>query len=197
MDFLNPLLMVTKPSERLGIPVGEWSYLLFQIATAKLPVELEMRFDQRYGSDPRALPIFDQLVGFLEEKNRLLNNIPREVRESSANAGRRVIFDQGAGRSGCRIKTTPPLWRESNSKPRSIYAAERNQRWCPFCEAGGHELTSCGRFYNENPYKRNADCVRSGAKRTRQTAGPSRQHCGPANPVGDGVVNIRTRRKSP
>ncbi|GBP71935.1 hypothetical protein EVAR_47880_1 [Eumeta japonica] len=26
----------------------------------------------------------------------------------------------------------------------------------PFCEAGGHELTSGGRFYNENPDKRKA-----------------------------------------
>ncbi|GBP40055.1 hypothetical protein EVAR_19184_1 [Eumeta japonica] len=75
---------------RLGLPVGERSYLLFHITTAKLPTELKTRFEQRYGSDPRMLPTFDQLMKFLEEKCRLFDNIPRDVGESSGNTGRRV-----------------------------------------------------------------------------------------------------------
>ncbi|GBP24440.1 hypothetical protein EVAR_19316_1 [Eumeta japonica] len=90
IDFLNSLLMATKSLERLGFPVGEWSYLLFHIATAKIPVQLKSRFEQKYSSDSRVLLTFDQLMEFLEEECRLLDDIPRDVQESSGNACRRV-----------------------------------------------------------------------------------------------------------
>ncbi|GBP43142.1 hypothetical protein EVAR_40582_1 [Eumeta japonica] len=40
----SPFLIVTKSLERLGLPAGEWPYLLFHIETAKLPLELKTRF---------------------------------------------------------------------------------------------------------------------------------------------------------
>ncbi|GBP32814.1 hypothetical protein EVAR_19666_1 [Eumeta japonica] len=59
INFLNPLLMATKLLEKLELPIGESSYLLFHIVFAKLPTELKTRFEKRYGSDPRVLPTFD------------------------------------------------------------------------------------------------------------------------------------------
>ncbi|GBP81999.1 hypothetical protein EVAR_62876_1 [Eumeta japonica] len=112
IDFLNLLLMATKSLERLGLPVGERSYLLLHIATAKLPVELKMRFEQRYGNDPRMLPTFNLLVEFLQEECRFLVNIPRDVQESSGNGSRRVKPNQRADDSGCKIETAPLLRRE-------------------------------------------------------------------------------------
>ncbi|GBP25815.1 hypothetical protein EVAR_94835_1 [Eumeta japonica] len=44
IEFLDPLLMATKSLERLGLPIGEWPYLLFHIVKAKLFTELKTRF---------------------------------------------------------------------------------------------------------------------------------------------------------
>ncbi|GBP83183.1 hypothetical protein EVAR_59596_1 [Eumeta japonica] len=46
----------------------------------KLPVKLKTRIEQKYSSDPRVLSTFDQLVEFIEEEYRLLENVPRHVR---------------------------------------------------------------------------------------------------------------------
>ncbi|GBP55471.1 hypothetical protein EVAR_42647_1 [Eumeta japonica] len=56
------------------------------------------------------------------------------MQKLSGNAGRQVAINQRAGVSDRRFQTSPPLWRESNPKPHLVYAAERDQRRCPFCE---------------------------------------------------------------
>ncbi|GBP58755.1 Putative fatty acyl-CoA reductase CG5065 [Eumeta japonica] len=112
-DFLNLFLMATKSLKILELSVGELPYLLFHIAPAKLPVKLKTRLKQRYGSHPRVLPIFDQLVEFLEEKCLFLYKIPRDVQKSSGNASRWMTYDQRASDSGRRIKTPPPLRRKA------------------------------------------------------------------------------------
>ncbi|GBP79806.1 hypothetical protein EVAR_56862_1 [Eumeta japonica] len=81
-----------------------WSYRLFHIARGKLPIELKTRFKQR----PSSAVNFDQLVKFLKEKFRLLDNIPRDVRESRGIEGCWETPDQRSGDSGRRIGTPPP-----------------------------------------------------------------------------------------
>ncbi|GBP04115.1 hypothetical protein EVAR_68151_1 [Eumeta japonica] len=80
----------------------ESGYVLFHIATAKLPVELKVQFEQRYGSDRRVLSTFNHIVEFSEEGYRLLDNILLEVGESNGNLGRqgkwRALLDSTAGR---------------------------------------------------------------------------------------------------
>ncbi|GBP92284.1 hypothetical protein EVAR_24953_1 [Eumeta japonica] len=53
--------MAIKSLQRLELPVREPSYLLFYIASAKLPVELKAWFKQKYGSDPRVLPTIERV----------------------------------------------------------------------------------------------------------------------------------------
>ncbi|GBP43141.1 hypothetical protein EVAR_40581_1 [Eumeta japonica] len=61
------------------------------------------------------LPTFAQLVELFEEECRLLNNILRNVRESSGNVGRRVISDQRIVlRAG-----TPRRWGGDDTRMRS------------------------------------------------------------------------------
>ncbi|GBP81478.1 hypothetical protein EVAR_86159_1 [Eumeta japonica] len=97
---------------------------------------------------------------FLTEECR--ENIPLDVWGWSANVGHRMILEQRAGDNGRRNETLPKLWWELNSKLRLVNTAEQDHRWCPFRKAGGHELTSCGRFYNENPDKRKAYVTQRG-----------------------------------
>ncbi|GBP74828.1 hypothetical protein EVAR_55098_1 [Eumeta japonica] len=97
INFLNSFLVATKSLERLRLPIGEWSYLFFQIATVKLHTELKTRFKQRYGSDLRVLPTFYQLVEFLEEENQLFDSIPCHKLTScgqfyNKNPDKRMVF---------------------------------------------------------------------------------------------------------
>ncbi|GBP58757.1 hypothetical protein EVAR_35536_1 [Eumeta japonica] len=71
---------------------------------------------------------FDQLIKFLEEEFRLLDNIPRDVRISSDNVDRWVTPDQRVRGSDRTIKTPPLLQQESNSKRHPADAVERNQK---------------------------------------------------------------------
>ncbi|GBP48718.1 hypothetical protein EVAR_88179_1 [Eumeta japonica] len=78
----------------------------------------------------------------------------------------------------------------------SLYATERDQRWCPFCETGGHVLTLCGQFIATSHYL--FLCFNApSARRSGQTAGPSRQQCRSAHPMGGGAGKIRPRNDSP
>ncbi|GBP00978.1 hypothetical protein EVAR_2274_1 [Eumeta japonica] len=129
--------MATKSLKRLGLLVGEWSYLPFHITTAKLPVELKLGLSEATVAT----------VEFYQPSTSSWTS-------SRRNIGCWVILDQRVGDNGRKIETAPPLRRESNSKPLLVCAAERDQRWCPFYEVSGHELTSCGWFYIINPDKR-------------------------------------------
>ncbi|GBP25814.1 hypothetical protein EVAR_94834_1 [Eumeta japonica] len=143
------------------------------------------------------LPTFNQLQEFLEEEYRLLDNIPQDVRKSSGNASRRVTPDQRMDGSGCRIETSPPLRRESNSQPLPVYAAEWDQRWT-ICEAIGHELTTCRRmrsckFCDRLSHHFFLRFKAPSARRPDHTAGPPRQLCAPEHPTSGTSSNTRTR----
>ncbi|GBP54697.1 hypothetical protein EVAR_42897_1 [Eumeta japonica] len=81
------------------------------------------------------LPTFDQLVEFLKEECRLLDNIPWDLREWSSNADRQMTHEQRTGDSGCKIDTPPSLRQESKPKPHPIYARE---------QAAGPSRQHCG-----------------------------------------------------
>ncbi|GBP71934.1 hypothetical protein EVAR_47879_1 [Eumeta japonica] len=53
----------------------------------------------------------EQLVELLAKECRFLDNIPRDLWESSGNSGRRVTPEQRAGGNSRRIETPPPLRR--------------------------------------------------------------------------------------
>ncbi|GBP48719.1 Golgi resident protein GCP60 [Eumeta japonica] len=67
------------------------------------PLVMVTKSLERYGSDSRVLPSFDQLMELLEKECWFLDNIPQDVLESRGNAERQVTRDQQVGGSDHRI----------------------------------------------------------------------------------------------
>lgn len=133
-DLLNPLVSATNALRRLQLPVDHWSYLLVHIVLQLLPADLRSRFEQRYGGDSAThLPAFDDLIKFLEDECRFLDNTRGATGSRPPPSRPR---DQGRTRARGPVDGRPP--------PR--FAGTRSPPDCDFCKATGHGMASCPAF---------------------------------------------------
>lgn len=136
-SFLNPLLTAYRCLDRLALPVQHWSYMLVHICMSKLPTELKSRFERRYGGDAKDLPMFDQLITFLEDECRHHDNV-----------GNAELVDAIPNRPSVRS----PL-------PRRVHVAEvppvrREWPTCFLCNSENHFLRECEEFRRMGPRDR-------------------------------------------
>ncbi|CAH2062569.1 unnamed protein product, partial [Iphiclides podalirius] len=73
---LNPVTVATKPFGNLGLPVDQWSHLLFYIVADRLPIEVLARFEQQRGTGRDELTTLARLSTFLEVESRRYENMP-------------------------------------------------------------------------------------------------------------------------
>ena len=134
VDMLNPLLASTNALKRLELPVDHWSYLLVHIVLQRLPAELRSRFEQKYGGDSAThLPPFEDLIKFLEDECRFLDNARGATGSSQPPSRPRA---QG------RTRAVGPV----GSRPAPRFGGTQSGSACGYCKATGHGMASCPAF---------------------------------------------------
>lgn len=128
VKILNPLLESTRALKNLGLPTDEWSYLLFHISLAKLPVDIKTRFEQLHGGNRNSLPTFEQLTEFINNECRLLDTASEPVCYSETERPRR----------GERTVHVGKFVRNENN----------NANKCAYCDVPGHKMYDCYKFRN-------------------------------------------------
>ncbi|CAK1588015.1 unnamed protein product [Parnassius mnemosyne] len=144
-DIVNPVVVACNSLRRLDLPVDEWSFLLHHIVLSRLPLDLRLHFEERYGGDGASyIPPFTDLLRFLEEQCRQLENaagavegppaasraVPRERRNQTAKASPTPLRPSGAPAGG-----RPP--------PSYSGLAAREAPPCSYCRASYHRAASC------------------------------------------------------
>lgn len=132
-DLLNPLLVAYNALRSLSLPVEQWSFLLLHIVLSKLPTDLKARFEQKYGGDSATyLPPFDDLIKFLQDECRMMDN-----------SGVVVEAAQPPPR---RAKETAHAWKatpQRSAPPR--FAATQSTVVCAYCRED-HHIINCRSF---------------------------------------------------
>ncbi|CAK1585184.1 unnamed protein product [Parnassius mnemosyne] len=145
-DIVNPVVVACNSLRRLDLPVDEWSFLLLHIVLSRLPLDLRLHFEERFGGDGASyMPPFRDLLRFLEEQCRLLENaagavegppassraVPRERRSQPAKAAPTPLRPSVAPAGG-----RPPV-------PSYSGLAAREAPPCSYCRASDHRTASC------------------------------------------------------
>ncbi|KAJ8718981.1 hypothetical protein PYW07_016537 [Mythimna separata] len=143
-SFYNPLLESTQALQKLGLPIAEWSYLLFFIVLQKLPSRLRNQFEERNGTAPGELPSFSALMSFLDEvcRRQLVASSSMEQerakssrpQKSPTNTPRRSTTSTGG-------RHPPP----SNRIRGQVTTAAVEVR-CIYCNHNGHSIAKCYEF---------------------------------------------------
>lgn len=134
--LLNPLLVAYNGLKALELPVVSWSFMLLHIVLGKLPHELRNRFEQEHGGDSAVyLPRFDDLITFLEDECRRVENVP----------------PPGPSEDGSRFKIKPMREERRQSEryrePRIFNASAQQQvNRCAYCRNKNHNVASCADF---------------------------------------------------
>lgn len=137
-EVLNPVTVATKALGNLGLPVDQWSYLLFYIVAGRLPVEVLTRFEQQDNAGRDELPTLANLLAFLEGESRR-----HEIMPPPSSSGSRVPASghavSVAQRGGGGDKRGP------SQRLTALMAAVGGPR-CAFCHESGHDVAACPRF---------------------------------------------------
>lgn len=162
LHLLNPLLVAINGLKRLELPVSSWCFLLLHIVLNKLSHDLRDRFDREYGGDSvTSLPRFDDLVLFLEDECRRVDNVPppeaskvsqktrlqptrvdrrRELRACNANLTEPQKTRCNYCRDSAHRATSCIKFRQLRWQARRNIARQRN--WCYYC-LDGHLASQC------------------------------------------------------
>lgn len=132
--ILNPLLESTRSLKNLGIPVEEWSYILLFIGLTKLPNDIKMRFEHRYGGLNKELPKFDDLIDFLQQECHFI-----EMNYYSESYDRYSCNKRSTVNKTSPHRTTVGEFR---TKPPRIING------CVFCSGTSHSISECFKFNN-------------------------------------------------
>ena len=127
VDLLNPLVVTLNALRHLNLPVDDWSFLLLHLVLSKLPQDIKVRFEQKYGGDSVThLPPFSDMLQFLEDECRMVDN-------------------SGAARPPV-VPVVPPLPRRSpEMRPPKRDAAATGVN-CSYCKEPGHHVVKCSKF---------------------------------------------------
>ncbi|CAG9790330.1 unnamed protein product [Diatraea saccharalis] len=140
--FYNPLLESTQALKKLGLPVGEWSYLLLFLVMQKLPARLRNQFEERCGATAGELPTFSSLMELLDEicRRQLITSPGPKQDETMSTRQRRSPTAQR--------KVTPFGGRRSppSNKAHGYITVAAGEVRCIYCTVLGHAITGCYGF---------------------------------------------------
>ncbi|KAF9414720.1 hypothetical protein HW555_007498 [Spodoptera exigua] len=128
--LLNPLLIAVNGLKGLDLPVSSWSFILLHIVLGKLSHELRNRFELEHGGDSTTyLPPFDDLVSFLEDECRRVENVPQP--------------------KSMEVRTRVQPARIERRREGRIYnstAMQQPSSRCMYCKEPGHGTPTCFKF---------------------------------------------------
>lgn len=141
-DLVNPVMVALNALRRLGLPVDEWSFMLLHIVLSRLPTDLKLRFEYKHGGDSATqLPRFADLVSFLEEECRLVDNAGIEGPSGPS---------AGPPREQRRVAARPPKpGVVEPRRPPLRYATAHAPPRCVYCTDDGHLVAACPRFLHK------------------------------------------------
>lgn len=123
----------------LGIDTSTWDPLLVHLVAKKLDTDTFTDYKESRSS-PRSLPVFDDLMSFIEKKFMALEPIQRKAKESSPPVKQPVQQHQ---------KYNYTNYNQRKSFPRNYQAvATSYKQKCLMCDLD-HELYQCKRFLNQ------------------------------------------------
>ncbi|KAF9418810.1 hypothetical protein HW555_004477 [Spodoptera exigua] len=128
--LLNPLLIAVNGLKGLDLPVSSWSFILLHIVLGKLSHELRNRFELEHGGDSTTyLPPFDDLVSFLEDECRRVENVPQP--------------------KSMEVRTRVQPARIERRREGRVYnstAMQQPSSRCIYCKEPGHGTPTCFKF---------------------------------------------------
>ncbi|KAH9641521.1 hypothetical protein HF086_017857 [Spodoptera exigua] len=128
--LLNPLLIAVNGLKGLDLPVSSWSFILLHIVLGKLSHELRNRFELEHDGDSTTyLPPFDDLVSFLEDECRRVENVPQP--------------------KSIEVRTRVQPARIERRREGRIYnstAMQQPSSRCMYCKEPGHGTPTCFKF---------------------------------------------------
>lgn len=166
LSFLHPLLAATNALRALSLPVDEWSFLLLSVCLRKLPPEMRVRFEGRFGgTDSSHLPPFADLIIFLEDECRQRETATSyEAARGGGCGGRGAPVGGGSAKAGRGVRgTRGPSYAALQRPPASGGpTADRgtDAADCPYCH-GDHPVLTCGRFKRESTNRRRGFVIRA------------------------------------
>lgn len=137
--LLNPLMVAINALEKLGLPVEQWSFLLLHIVLNKLPAGLRVRFEHCYGGDTATyLPPFTDLVRFLEDECRLMDNAHPTPTATLVSGGQNAGVPQRSRRQQADHGNVPVR--------RMLAATPVPTNGCKYCKLDNHSVLRCPEF---------------------------------------------------
>lgn len=131
---LNPVLVATKALKNLGLPVDQWSYIIFYMVLSRLPAGVQSRFEQLHGGSSTELPTLLQLTQFLETECRRHDTLEPEPSVSRQPTRSRESPRPPPPRGGGR----PKQYGGMNAAP--------SGNGCAHCDSPGHSVSECALF---------------------------------------------------
>ncbi|CAK1589555.1 unnamed protein product [Parnassius mnemosyne] len=140
-DLVNPVLVACNALRRLDLPVDEWSFLLLHIVLSRLPLDLRIHFEVRYGGDGASfISSFSDLLRFLEEQCRQIENAAGTVDYLRAVHSERR--DPPGKSSSTPLKPIGAPARGRRFLPSYSGLVVREAPPCSYCQASDHRVTS-------------------------------------------------------
>ncbi|CAB3236887.1 unnamed protein product [Arctia plantaginis] len=174
-SFLTPLVSALSNLKNLALPMNDSDYIFVSILVRKMKGELRTLFERKHGSC-QALPTLNDLVSFLEEHARCVENERSAPAPAQSPQYQRYVPAQPTRSRHPPYQTFRPISQPMRSgharqpEPqvlRPAYHATPGSRspvpvnfapvrrspsprlnYCPYCETTGHRLMSCSEFLN-------------------------------------------------
>lgn len=156
-EILDPVVVATNALRRLDLPVDQWSFLLLHMVLSRLPLDLRIHFEERYGGDgANYIPPFKDLIKFLEEQSRHIENavgtaLPVGSSTRPAPRARKpdsVLQSKGASKVSNKPSGTHEVGRWTVPNYSGLAATE--SPLCSYCHAPTHRTLACPKFLSEH-----------------------------------------------
>lgn len=154
--IIDPVLVACNALRRLDFPVDQWSFWLLHLVLSRLPLDLRIHFEERYGGDGASfIPPFKDLLKFLEEQSRQVENAVGSGTPAKTPARPTPPSKPTTSTRGSK---QPGVAQETGRRPIPNYSglAATESAPCNYCRALTHRTTACPKFLDKPPKFRRA-----------------------------------------
>lgn len=154
--IIDPVVVACNALRQLDLPVDQWSFWLLHLVLSRLPLDLRIRFEERYGGDgANYIPPFSDLLKFLEEQSRQVENAVASGTPAKEPARPTPPSKPTTSTRGSK---QPELAQETGRRPILNFSglAATEVTPCHYCRASTHTTTDCPKFLERPPKSRRA-----------------------------------------
>lgn len=150
-DFISNIKDCKASLQILGLPVGEWDYILLYCLQSKIPSTTYLKWEEELGATSE-IPKFDVFMTFLENRFRTLEMV--EVPSKDIKKVQKSLHTKVNHKAGDNQKSKTNAG-NSNQNDRSAKGGKSNRSYkCAICKAN-HSTSHCKKFLNNTAKVRN------------------------------------------